>query len=69
MGKGPQAKYEVVPADHALRAVPLVAGKHYITMRYEPAGWTVGWMVSAGAWGALGGVLVWKRIRARRAIR
>lgn len=51
---GPQANYEVLPAFHGLRAIPLGAGHHRIRLEYAPAAFTVGVWVSLGAWVAFG---------------
>ncbi len=48
-----QASYQVLPADHALRAIPLPAGRHRIDLRYAPASWTAGVAVSLASWAAL----------------
>ncbi|HVT90418.1 MAG TPA: YfhO family protein [Tepidisphaeraceae bacterium] len=50
---GPQNVYEVMPADHALRAIPLTAGKHHILLEYRPAS------VLAGAVISIAGMLGW----------
>jgi hypothetical protein len=41
-----QAKYEVLPADYALRAIPLMAGTHRFRMEYRPPLFYVGLWVS-----------------------
>jgi hypothetical protein len=41
-----QSKYEVMPADYALRAVPLSAGQHRFRMEYRPLAFTIGMWVS-----------------------
>jgi len=41
-----QAKYEVLPADYALRAVPLMAGTHRFRMEYCPPLFYIGLWVS-----------------------
>jgi hypothetical protein len=51
---GPQARYEVLAADHALRAIPLAAGKHTIRVEYAPAAFRVGMWVSVVAWAVFG---------------
>jgi hypothetical protein len=33
-----QTNYRVLPADHALRAIPLAAGRHRLLLRYAPRG-------------------------------
>ncbi len=41
--------YEVIPADYLMRAVPLEAGTHEITMVYRPSAWTWGvWLSTTG---------------------
>ena len=42
-----QARYEVLPADYCLRAVPLAAGKHSLRLQYVPPGFEVGKWTSA----------------------
>jgi hypothetical protein len=39
--------YRVMPANHALRAIALPAGRHHIVMRYRPAGVRAGMIISA----------------------
>jgi hypothetical protein len=62
---GPQSRYEVMPANYCLRAVPLQAGHHKILMEYAPKGFRIGrWIsiVATAAWlAALGWVLARKR--------
>lgn len=55
----PQAKYNVLSADHAFRAIPLAAGHHHLLLEYAPAAFAwgrgitclalLGW-VGAAAW-------------------
>jgi hypothetical protein len=48
-----QSRYEVMPADYTLRAIPLSAGHHAILMEYAPEGFRIGrWIsiVSAAAY-------------------
>src|SRR5262249_32018259 len=47
---GSQSVYQVLPADHALRAIPLAAGKHHFILEYWPASLMVGICVSIIAW-------------------
>ncbi len=58
------ATYEVRPADHALRAIPLGPGAHRIRLEYAPpsvrAGLVASGVASAGCLGALG-VWWWRR--------
>jgi hypothetical protein len=42
-----QQRYEVVPADHALRGVPVGPGRHRFLLVYEPPGWRPGLALSA----------------------
>lgn len=55
--------YDLLPANYALRAVPLGAGKHRLRMEYAPAGFGIGLFVSALAWLAWVGALVLLRRR------
>ena len=61
---GPQSRYEVMPANYCLRAVPLQAGHHKILMEYAPRGFRIGWWISivaaAGWLAALGWLLARK---------
>jgi hypothetical protein len=41
--------YRVMPADHALRAIALPAGRHHIVMQYRPAGIRAGMIISSVA--------------------
>jgi hypothetical protein len=50
---GPQQRYEVLPANYVLRAVPLAAGRHRIRMEFVPAYFRVGLTASLGALAAL----------------
>jgi hypothetical protein len=57
--------YDLLPANYALRAVPLGAGKHRLRMEYAPAGFGIGLFVSALAWLAWVSALVLLRRRER----
>ena len=48
-----QERYAVMPADHALRAIPLAAGKHRFVLRYAPGSWAAGAVASLAAWACL----------------
>jgi hypothetical protein len=50
-----QQKYEVLPANYILRALPLGAGHHKLRMEYVPAGFALGKWISVTAWLALFG--------------
>jgi hypothetical protein len=45
-----QASYELMPANYALRAVPLDRGRHRLRVEYAPSGFRVGVLVSILAW-------------------
>jgi hypothetical protein len=42
----PQSAYNVMPANYALRAIPLAAGEHRFVLEYAPAGYRIGKWVS-----------------------
>jgi hypothetical protein len=46
-----QARYQVMPADYCLRAIPLSAGHHLLRVEYSPLGFRVGKVVSLVAVG------------------
>jgi hypothetical protein len=48
-----KARYEVMPADHAFRGIPLGPGRHRIRVEYVPAGWTASLWISGAALVAL----------------
>jgi hypothetical protein len=41
-----RSRYEVMPADYTLRAIPLSAGHHAILMEYAPKGFRIGRWIS-----------------------
>jgi hypothetical protein len=52
-----QRSYAVMPCDYAIMAIPLSAGHHLLTMRYQPDGFApalwlmgLGWVVYFGLW-------------------
>jgi hypothetical protein len=56
--------YEIIPANYALRGVPLAPGHHRFRMEYRPASFVVGvWLSLAGvaAWLAVAGIFVWRK--------
>jgi hypothetical protein len=61
-----QARYELMPANYVLQAVPLAAGHHRLRVEYAPPGFTVGKWVSIGAWVGLVvvGTVWWRILRA-----
>jgi hypothetical protein len=46
IGPSPQPRYEVLPANLALRAIPLAAGHHRLRLEYAPTGFRVGRVIS-----------------------
>jgi uncharacterized membrane protein YfhO len=44
-----QSRYQIMPANHCLRAIPLAAGRHLIRLEYSPLGFRVGRVVSFAA--------------------
>jgi uncharacterized membrane protein YfhO len=44
-----QARYEVMPANYCLRAIPLAAGHHLLRLEYSPLGFRVGKVISIAA--------------------
>jgi len=45
-----QVRYELMPANYVLRAVPLAVGRHRFRVEYVPTAFTVGKWVSGTAW-------------------
>jgi hypothetical protein len=58
LSPGPQDSYQVMPADYALRAVPLKAGSHHFVVEYSPGAFRIGRVISAGSWLVFLGVAV-----------
>ncbi|HEY4284100.1 MAG TPA: YfhO family protein [Chthoniobacterales bacterium] len=53
-----QAKYQLLPANYILRAVPLSAGQHRLRIEYAPRSFVIGkWISIASAVGFLSGIL------------
>ena len=46
LGGSVQDNYDVLPADHALRAIPLTAGRHHLRLEYLPVAFTAGFWVT-----------------------
>jgi hypothetical protein len=62
LAASPQSRYEILPANHILRAIPLAAGRHRLRMEYIPRGLSPGAWISGIGWlGWLGGVLILAR--------
>jgi len=55
-----QARYEVMPADYCLRAIPLAAGHHLLRVEYSPLGFRVGKAVSITALAVFLVLTVWR---------
>jgi hypothetical protein len=45
-----QARYQIMPANYCLRAIPLAAGRHLLRIEYSPLGFRIGKVVSIVAW-------------------
>ena len=58
-----QTSYTVLPADYALRAIPLGAGTHRLRLDYAPPGYFIGRWISLLGVGvcAVLGIVVWRR--------
>ncbi|HRK32021.1 MAG TPA: hypothetical protein PLD59_13180, partial [Tepidisphaeraceae bacterium] len=44
-----QGDYTVMPANWAFLGIPLAAGKHHFVLEYVPAGYVLGWWITAGS--------------------
>jgi len=63
LGPSPQENYAVLPADWALQAIPLTAGKHHLLIEYRPTAFVAGkWLSILSLVGYLGAIVwyVWK---------
>ena len=58
-----ETQYEILPADYALRAIPLGAGTHRFRLNYSPPGYFIGQWISLFSVGVLALLIfiVWKR--------
>ena len=64
-----QIKYDLLPADYILRAIPLAAGHHSLRMEYAPRAFYIGkWVsfVSLVCYGGLIGAVLGMQSRTRR---
>ena len=62
LGDGPQERYEVMPANHTLRAIPLAAGRHRLHIEYLPWGYRVGrWVSIVSVLAFAGAVMAYRR--------
>lgn len=71
IGTSPQDAYVVLPANHALRAIPLAAGQHHFVLEYKPASVTAGKVITLIAgfcWLAMLGIAIKKRVPASSAV-
>ncbi len=53
-----QSKYEILPANYAVRAIPLGAGTHRFTMSYWPAGFTAGIVLTSATLAGIVGLFL-----------
>ena len=70
MGAG-RVTYDLLPANHALRAIPLGAGRHNLILEYAPPSVATGLWISAIAWIVFGigaVVLIARRLLAARRV-
>lgn len=67
LGASPQSSYEVLPANHALRAIPLSIGSHHFILEYRPASVPVGFAISGITALVCCGLAVWFSRSARGA--
>ena len=44
--QGPQAAYQVLPADYTIRGIPLAAGHHHLMLEYRPFAYEMGKWIS-----------------------
>ena len=65
LSPGPQSAYDLLPANHILRAIPLQAGKHNIRLRYEPRGVRVGFITTGVTLAALAAAGIFTLARPR----
>jgi hypothetical protein len=54
-----QSKYELLPANYILRAVPLAAGHHYLRVEYAPREFAIGTWISLVAGVLFLAAVVW----------
>ncbi len=66
LGAAPQGRYEVLPGDYALRAIPLVAGTHHFALRYDAPGFVLGRWISLLSLAVYIGLCGWAFWRMRR---
>ena len=54
-----QKQYQLLPANHCLRGIPLSAGRHHLILEYSPAGWLIGRWITAVSLTAFALVAIW----------
>jgi uncharacterized membrane protein YfhO len=56
-----QSRYEIIPANYTLLAIPLTRGEHLLRVEYRPLSFVIGAWISVIAWLGLGGLfaLLW----------
>jgi hypothetical protein len=59
IGPSPQDHYDVLPADWAFQAIPLMAGKHHLLLEYRPGAFVLGKWISILALLGYIAALVW----------
>jgi hypothetical protein len=62
---GDARRYEVMPANYALRAIPLTPGRHHLRLEYAPRAFFIGGVISLMAWVLWLG-LAWRERRGGR---
>jgi uncharacterized membrane protein YfhO len=60
-----QSKYQVMPADYTLMAIPLSAGTHLLRLEYAPSGWIIGRWISLASLLIYIAVIIWWLLDAR----
>jgi uncharacterized membrane protein YfhO len=60
-----QKKYEILPANYILRAIPLAAGKHRLRLDYSPRAFSVGKWISLGSLVVYLALVGWRLAQAR----
>jgi hypothetical protein len=66
LSPGPQAEYDVLPANYVLRGIPLAAGRHHLILEYEPSLLVLGAFTSVLALAVWGGA--WRRARSEASL-
>ncbi|MBI1784646.1 hypothetical protein HYR69_05830, partial [Candidatus Sumerlaeota bacterium] len=61
-----QKEYNVMPADYAIRAIPIRQGKHRIELLYAPAPYIAGKWITVFALLGYFGLAVWRALESRR---